>query len=61
MPKNDLILVTGAGGAVGSVSKKVIEMLLKDGYRVRGFVRTDDERAKALRSLGADVFVGDLF
>jgi NAD(P)H dehydrogenase (quinone) len=61
MSKNDPILVTGAGGAVGSVSKKVIEMLLKDGYRVRGLVRTDDERAKALRSLGADVFVGDLF
>ncbi|WP_050386531.1 NAD(P)H-binding protein [Bradyrhizobium pachyrhizi] len=60
MSKNDPILITGAGGAVGSVSKKMIEMLLKDGHRVRGFVRTDDERAQALRTMGVEVFVGDL-
>jgi len=29
MSKNGPILITGAGGAVGSVSKKMIEMLLK--------------------------------
>jgi len=60
MSKNGPILITGAGGAVGSVSKKMIEMLLKDGYRVRGFLRTDDERAQALRLMGVEVFVGDL-
>lgn len=60
MSKNDPILITGAGGHVGSVSKTMIEMLLKDGYRVRGFVRADDERAEVLRRMGAEVFVGDL-
>lgn len=60
MSKNDPILITGAGGHVGSVSKTMIEMLLKDGYRIRGFVRADDERAEALRRIGAEVFVGDL-
>lgn len=60
MSKKVPILITGAGGAVGSVSKKIIELLLADGHRVRGFVRTDDERAEALRVMGAEVFVGDL-
>jgi len=60
MSKKVPILITGAGGAVGSVSKKMIELLLAGGHRVRGFVRTDDERAEALRVMGAEVFVGDL-
>ncbi|MFJ1975454.1 NAD(P)H-binding protein [Streptomyces sp. NPDC087903] len=35
-------------------------MLLEQGHPVRAFVRTDDERADALRQAGAEVFVGDL-
>lgn len=54
------ILVTGAGGEVGSVSTALVHFLLADGLRVRAFVRTDDHRAEALRTAGAEVFVGDL-
>jgi uncharacterized protein YbjT (DUF2867 family) len=53
-------LVTGAGGGVGSVSRRVVELLLESGAAVRAMVRRDDERAAQLRSIGADVVVGDL-
>ncbi|WP_247454757.1 NAD(P)H-binding protein [Bradyrhizobium sp. 174] len=59
MSKRPPILITGAGGEVGSVSRTMIKMLLQQ-YPVRAFVRTDDERAEALRQAGAEVFVGDL-
>lgn len=55
------ILVTGAGGQIGSVSAMIVEQLLKQGEQVRAFVRTDDARADRLRGLGAETFVGDLF
>src|SRR6516162_6556662 len=54
------ILVTGAAGAVGSIGRNVTEMLLAKGYRVRALVRREDERAEALRQLGAEVVQGDL-
>jgi NAD(P)H dehydrogenase (quinone) len=54
------ILITGAGGDVGGVSRTMVEMLLQQGHPVRAFVRRDDERAHSLRVAGADVFVGDL-
>ena len=54
------ILVTGAAGQVGSVSRTLIDFLLMIGWPVRAFVRTDDHRADALRRAGAEVFVGDL-
>jgi uncharacterized protein YbjT (DUF2867 family) len=54
------ILITGAGGEVGSVGTTLVHLLLKRGWRVRAFVRTDDHRAESLRAAGADVFVGDL-
>ena len=54
------ILITGAGGEVGSVSRTMIHMLLEQRYPVRAFVRRNDERAEALRRAGAQVFVGDL-
>jgi uncharacterized protein YbjT (DUF2867 family) len=53
-------LVTGAGGGIGSVSRGVVELLLADGHPVRAMVRRDDDRAAALRELGAEVVVGDL-
>jgi len=54
------ILVTGAAGRVGGVGRTVTELLLKHGKAVRAMVRTEDERAQALRDLGAEVVVGDL-
>lgn len=60
MSKRPLILITGAGGEVGSVSRTMIHVLLEQQYPVRAFVRRDDERAEALRRAGAEVFVGDL-
>ena len=54
------ILVTGAaGGLQGQTGRRVSELLLAAGAKVRAFVRTIDERAERLRALGADVVVGD--
>jgi uncharacterized protein YbjT (DUF2867 family) len=53
-------LITGAGGGVGSVSRRVVQLLLDGGEQVRAMVRRDDERADQLRGLGAEVVVGDL-
>ena len=47
------ILVTGAAGAVGSIGRNVTKMLLAKGHKVRALVRREDERAEALRQLGA--------
>ena len=54
------ILVTGAAGRVGGVGRTITELLLKQGRAVRAMVRTEDERAKALRDMGAEVLVGSL-
>ncbi len=54
------ILVTGAAGRVGSTGRKITELLLKQGKAVRAMVRTDDDRARTLREMGAEVVVGDL-
>lgn len=53
-------LVTGAGGAIGGVSSSVVELLTERGADVRALVHSDNERADALRALGAQVVVGDL-
>jgi uncharacterized protein YbjT (DUF2867 family) len=60
MPERKPILITGAGGQIGGVSRVMIDMLLEQGHPVRAFVRRDDERAQSLREAGAEVFVGDL-
>ncbi|WP_329406960.1 NAD(P)H-binding protein [Nocardia vinacea] len=60
MPERNPILITGAAGEVGGVSRTMVEMLLEQGYPVRAFVRRDDERAHSLRQAGAEIFVGDL-
>src|SRR5215813_1974627 len=54
------ILVTGAAGRVGAIGRKVTELLLKQGKAVRAMVRSEDERAQALREMGAEVVVGNL-
>lgn len=58
--KRSPILITGAGGEVGSVGPTMIRSLIEDGWPVRAFVRSDDHRAASLREAGAEVFVGDL-
>jgi uncharacterized protein YbjT (DUF2867 family) len=57
-----LILVTGAGGGAGGVGvgNKVVALLRQQGLAVRALAHHDDDRADALRSLGADVVIGDL-
>ena len=54
------ILVTGAAGAVGGIGRNLTEFLLARGQKVRAMVRREDERAEALRRLGAQVVEGDL-
>jgi len=54
------ILVTGAAGRIGAVGRSVTGLLLKRGKAVRAMVRTEDERAQALRNQGAEIVVGDL-
>jgi uncharacterized protein YbjT (DUF2867 family) len=54
------ILVTGAAGRIGGVGGAVVEALRRRGLPIRALVRSDDERAAALRTAGAEVVVGDL-
>ncbi|MCC8953251.1 NAD(P)H-binding protein [Bradyrhizobium sp. Pear77] len=54
------ILVTGAAGAIGSIGRHLTAMLVAKGHKVRAMVRREDERAEALRLLGAEIVVGDL-
>jgi uncharacterized protein YbjT (DUF2867 family) len=54
------ILVTGAAGRVGGVCGAVIEALRRRKLPVRALVRGEDERADALRAIGAKVVAGDL-
>ncbi|MBV8347735.1 MAG: NAD(P)H-binding protein [Mycolicibacterium sp.] len=55
-----MYLITGAAGAVGGVSRTVVDLLLEKGEQVRGMVHRDDARAERLRELGAEVVIGDL-
>ena len=50
------ILVSGATGRTGGAA---IDELRKMGHRVRAYVRSDDDRAQALRSRGVETAVGD--
>src|SRR4051812_23845824 len=57
MTSGCLVLVTGAAGGVG---RTVVELLREGDMPVRAMVHRQDERADALRSLGAEVVVGEL-
>ena len=52
--------MTGAAGAIGAIGRNLTEILLAKGHKVRALVRREDERAEALRRLGAEVVQGDL-
>ena len=54
------ILVTGAAGEVGAIGRHLTALLLAKGHKVRALVRREDERAEALRQMGAEVVQGDL-
>ena len=54
------ILVTGAAGDVGAIGRNLTALLLAKGHKVRALVRREDERAEALRRLGAKGVQGDL-
>jgi uncharacterized protein YbjT (DUF2867 family) len=54
------ILVTGAAGRIGSIGRTVTQLLLAQGKAVRAMVRKDDERARALREMGAEIVIGNL-
>jgi NAD(P)H dehydrogenase (quinone) len=54
------ILVTGAARQVGSVGFRIVELLRGKGVPVRAMVRRDDDRSKALATLGAEIVTGDL-
>ena len=56
----ETILITGAAGGIGSTARVAIDILLKQGHRVRALVRKLDARADALRDLGAEVVVADM-
>ena len=50
------ILVSGATGRTGAAA---IDELLKMGEHVRAYVRSEDDRAAALRRRGVDIAIGD--
>ena len=54
------ILVTGAAGRLGAVGRTVVELLRERKFPVRALVRLEDQRAEALRAIGAEVVSGDL-
>src|SRR5499426_3190427 len=60
MANSESILVTGAAGQLGAVGRTVCGLLLDRGLLVRAMVHREDERAAALRAVGAEVVVGDL-
>lgn len=51
------ILITGASGSTGGPA---VEILTKRGFSVRALVHKEDQRSERLRSLGAEIAVGDL-
>jgi NAD(P)H dehydrogenase (quinone) len=53
-------LIVGAGGSHGATGNHAARQLLARGLPVRAFVRQADERADALRELGAEIAVGDI-
>jgi uncharacterized protein YbjT (DUF2867 family) len=59
MPQ-EIILVTGAAGGIGSTAHTAVAILLERGHHVRAMVRKLDARADKLRDMGAEVVVADM-
>jgi uncharacterized protein YbjT (DUF2867 family) len=55
MSETDILI----GGATGRTGGAAIDELIQMGRKVRAYVRSDDDRAKALRARGVDVAIGD--
>jgi NAD(P)H dehydrogenase (quinone) len=53
------VLVTGSTGQQGGSGRQVVKDLIAQGLRVRALVRKLDDRAEAIRALGAEIVVGD--
>ena len=53
-------LIVGAGGSHGATGNHTARALLAKGLPVRAFVHHDDDRAAALKALGAQIVVGDV-
>jgi NAD(P)H dehydrogenase (quinone) len=61
VPEIHPILVTGAGGGVGGVGRRVVGHLSAQRIPVRALVHREDDRAAALRAMDeVEVVVGDL-
>jgi uncharacterized protein YbjT (DUF2867 family) len=54
-----VLVTSAAGGTQGRTGRHVSEMLLKRGTPIRAFVRQIDHRSDRLKSLGAEIVVGD--
>jgi NAD(P)H dehydrogenase (quinone) len=55
-----VFLVVGAGGSHGATGNHAARQLLAKGLPVRALVHHDDDRAAALKALGAQIVVGDV-
>jgi NAD(P)H dehydrogenase (quinone) len=51
------VLVTAANGDTG---RATLKCLLEKSFKVRAFVRKDDDRARSLRGQGVEVAIGDI-
>ncbi len=61
MAESHPILVTGVGGGVGGIGRRVVDQLSARQVPVRALVHHDDDRAAPLRAMaGVEVVVGDL-
>jgi uncharacterized protein YbjT (DUF2867 family) len=54
------VLITGAAGNIGGIGNFLTRLLIKEGMHIRAMVRREDERSESLRSLGAEIVIGDL-
>jgi uncharacterized protein YbjT (DUF2867 family) len=54
-----VLVTSAAGGNQGKTGRHVCQMLLARGVPVRALVRKIDERSDQLKSLGAEIFVGN--
>jgi uncharacterized protein YbjT (DUF2867 family) len=54
---NKTIVVAGATGKTGH---RLVENLLKKGYKVKALAHSDNEKSQGLKKLGAEVSIGEL-